>query len=380
MSFYISDENGKLIKIAGNERRSYLPLGTIICSAIIQNDAGLHLLDGSTLPCNGIYADFCTWLKANIDNVPTCTEEEFVLEVSTYGQCGKFVITDDYVVLPKITKFIEGLSNIGDIGTSLEAGLPNITGTFDGRPHTSGSTSYGGALVDGSGAFSFTKHGATYTGTGTAESSTSSHNDRMSFDASRSSEVYSKSNTVQPQATKYPYYIVVASIIKTDVTANIDNIISDLNLLNTKVNNLLDKPYFNGTFIKNKTYTFGKTLTASVRFGIPRTIVGEGIVVDEELSSINLITKGGKILISGSAYVSLTNTYNGIFTIKVDDNLYPLFSTATTTLHCYSFSTVIDIPSGTHNFSFVVYGNNPSNNTTIAFPEYHNTTFSICEI
>lgn len=380
MSFYISDENGRLIKIAGNERRSYLPLGTIICSAIIQNDAGLHLLDGSTLPCDGIYADFCTWLKANIDNVPTCTEEEFVLEVSTYGQCGKFVITDDYVVLPKITKFIEGLSNIGDIGTSLEAGLPNIEGSFDGRPHTSGSEQYGGALTNARGVFTYARHGSTTSNNGVAESGTSSKDDRVSFDASLSSEVYGKSSTVQPQATKYPYYIVVASIIKTDVTVNIDNIISDLNLLNTKVINLLDKPHFNGSFIKNKTYTFGKTLSATVTFGSPYVVEGDGILIDGELSSIDLVTKGGKILVSGSAYVSFTNLYNGTLAVKVDNTLYPLFSTATAAVHCYSFSTIIDIPSGTHNFSFIVFGNNPSNNMTMTFPQYHCTTFSICEI
>ena len=215
--------------VDGESKVLGLPIGMILPSAIVQNDARLHLLDGAELPRNGIYTEFCNWVDENITNVPNCPIEVYEDQLNTYGQCGMFVVTDTYIRLPKITKYIENASDINMIGASLNAGLPNITGTFDSRPHTSGSTSYGGALADGSGAFSFTKHGATYTGTGTAESSTSSYNDRMSFDASRSSEIYGRSDTVQPEATQYPYYIVIGTVLKTEVEVNIDSIITDLN-------------------------------------------------------------------------------------------------------------------------------------------------------
>lgn len=228
-----------------------LPIGTIISSAVVLNDAGLHLLDGSSIAISGVYAEFCTWLteKYNADNssVPTCTESEWQNEVNTFGQCGKFVIGSDYVRLPKIIKFIEGLSSLSDIGTSLGAGLPNITGTIEGRPHTSGSSTIGGALVASGGAFDFSIHGGSANDAGTAESGTSSKRDKVTLDASKSNSIYGNSDTVQPQATKYPYYIVVASTTKTDIQVNIDNIASDLNLKadndanNIKVDDWKDK-------------------------------------------------------------------------------------------------------------------------------------------
>jgi hypothetical protein len=51
----------------------------------------------------------------------------------------------------------------------------------------------------------------------------------IAIDASRSSPVYGKSNTVQPQSIKYYYYIVVGTVSKTSIQVDIDNIATDLN-------------------------------------------------------------------------------------------------------------------------------------------------------
>lgn len=241
-----TDANGKETDIAlKDDIKSGLPIGTIISSAVVLNDAGLHLLDGSSLATSGVYAEFCTWLtqKYNADNssVPTCTEDEFNNEVNTFGQCGKFVITNEYVRLPLITKFIEGIEKIGDIGKSLQAGIPNIEGSIEGRPHQSGSSGFGGALVASNGAFEYVRHGGSSTDSGVSESSTQSKRDIVRLDASRSSPIYGNSDTVQPQATKYPYYIVVATMTKTDIEVNLDNVASDLNLkANSDLSNVDD--------------------------------------------------------------------------------------------------------------------------------------------
>jgi hypothetical protein len=65
------------------------------------------------------------------------------------------------------------------------------------------------------------------------------------FDASRSNPIYGKSETVQPQSVKYPYYIVLATVKQTDVEVNINNITNDLNQLSNQIinieNSLLNK-------------------------------------------------------------------------------------------------------------------------------------------
>lgn len=211
-----------------------LPLGMIIPSAIIQNDAGLHLLDGSELAIGGTYDAFCQFIINNISKVATCTAADYQTEMNTYGQCGKFVVTSTYVKLPTITKFIEGLSDISNLGTSFGAGLPNITGELRGSASQ---------VVPPTGA----ETGALSTSQLTVNqyitlggSSANRNGSILSFDASKSNPTYGNSNTVQPQSTKFPYYIVVGTVIVKKIDVNLNNIISDLNNiagnLNTKAN------------------------------------------------------------------------------------------------------------------------------------------------
>lgn len=148
--------------------------------------------------------------------------------VTTYGVCGKFVYDSvaGTVRLPKITGFIEGAKDVTELGNLVEAGLPNITGSFN-----LGSTGLNTGMLGhcgGSGAFSGTETGsATYVAT--RNSSASSTNRSWDFDASRSSLIYGNSNTVQPQAIKVFYYIVVATVAKLPIEVDIDNVATDLN-------------------------------------------------------------------------------------------------------------------------------------------------------
>ena len=226
---------------------SNLPIGTIISSAIVQNDAGLHLLDGSSLLQNGIYAQFCSWLKArkleNSANVPTCSMLEYANDMLTYGQCGKFVINDtssiissssysveaNAIKLPTIIKFIENAVGIADIGKSYAAGLPNITGTFE-------PWSENNDVIRNNTTGAFRAEGENQLGSNIVGDY---DNPLFTFDASRSSPIYGRSNTVQPQSTKYPYYIVVASTMKTDIQVNLDNIANDVRDFNNRLLNAI---------------------------------------------------------------------------------------------------------------------------------------------
>lgn len=229
MSVYITDKDGKLVKVSGSNANFTLPIGSIFSSAIPIMDANVHLLDGSLISQTGLYKTFADLIKslvASSYNI-SCSETEFNNDVSATGNCGKFVVdnTAGTIRLPKITTFIQGLSSITDIGKSLEAGLPNITGTINNN--WTSSASYSGALY--------------LVGTGSANRAAtgSSNAYNMGIDASMSNSIYGNSDTVQPQATQFPYYIVLAAGYKPSQVVEMDNIVSDVNL---KQNKLIANP------------------------------------------------------------------------------------------------------------------------------------------
>lgn len=221
---YNEIQNTPIVQSGGN------PIGSIIVSTCKQNDAGLHLADGTTLNVGGAYDAFCKHVIKHQADFPHTDLATYELELETFGQCGKYVITESSVKLPKITKQIESANSEEELGQSLSAGLPNIKGQLG--PDASGGS--GQSLVNNGqnagllaeGAFSRIKTGAIGGfGEGKGYSRTSS----VDFDASRSSAVYGKSDTVQTQATKYYFYIVVGTVTKTDIEVNIDNVATDLN-------------------------------------------------------------------------------------------------------------------------------------------------------
>lgn len=92
-------------------------------------------------------------------------------------------------------KFIQG-SGINAVGTEKSAGLPNITGEFGAQ----GSTVVSSV---GTGAFRVNQTGKIDGGSSAYEH----YSLKQSFDASRSSSVYGKSDTVQPPAVVMNYII-----------------------------------------------------------------------------------------------------------------------------------------------------------------------------
>lgn len=203
-----------------------LPIGAIFASAIPITDARVHLLDGSYISRNGVYQEFATLIKSLVasgQNI-SCSETQFDEDVSKTGNCGKFVITNNGTIrLPKITTFIQGLSSIANIGSSFSAGLPNITGEIsrsDEYPLINMVKSQSGALspID-----------RTTTYGNQTQGGSSTRPQGISFDASKSNSIYGNSTTVQPNATQFPYYIVLASGYKSKKSLNIDNIMNEVN-------------------------------------------------------------------------------------------------------------------------------------------------------
>lgn len=111
---------------------SALPVGSVFASVGRLDDERFTLLDGKTISRIGTYEAFCNKVveKVQAGTWKACTEEEFNLEVSETGQCGKFVVSNDYVRIPKLgnslcSGVIDG--TIPVVGNGMTLGLTGAT-------------------------------------------------------------------------------------------------------------------------------------------------------------------------------------------------------------------------------------------------------------
>lgn len=181
------------------------------------------------------YVQFTNKVKSAVALYPSlaCTEEEWqtIATMTVGGQVGKFVVDDNAgtIRLPKIIMPIQGLTDLSKLAEIVEAGLPNIEGNTTG----SNVGNYSMGSMDGSGALYQTSYGASNTGVSNGQPHMGT---LINIDASRSSEIYGNSNTVQQEQIQYPYFIQVATGAETE-----DNIINEIELNNPF--SLLDYKY-----------------------------------------------------------------------------------------------------------------------------------------
>lgn len=96
-----------------------------------------------------------------------------------------------------------GASTTHPAGTTVDAGLPNITGNFNSRPHMTGSLGMGGPIVGADGKlFVHSPQASDNKDNSLTETDGLYKDDVIFFDASRSNPIYGNSTTVQP-ATYY---------------------------------------------------------------------------------------------------------------------------------------------------------------------------------
>lgn len=159
-----------------------------------------------------------------------CTEEEWQTAKtrSAFGQVGKFVFNYNgadivSVRLPRVVN-IQGLFDLQNLGMTIEAGLPNITGSVQNALNNvalfnQGDTSSSGSLI-------INARGTSANSANTGPVS-GRFNDQLLLDASRSNPIYGKSTTVQPEAIQYPYFIQISTGSETE-----NNIINEIELNN----------------------------------------------------------------------------------------------------------------------------------------------------
>ena len=126
---------------------------------------------------------------------------------TTYGIADFYGIDEENkrILLPRNKYFQQLTDDTTKVNKLVEAGLPNITGTFALGDVSDTYTAYTNSLQYGDGAFySNTQSTASYN-----ESGQSTKGNIPKFDASRSNSIYGKSTTVQPQSSlKLLYYCV----------------------------------------------------------------------------------------------------------------------------------------------------------------------------
>jgi hypothetical protein len=202
----------------------------IIQSPVPLTDANLHLLDGALLSGSGAYSAYVAMMGElyNTDPTATCWTDEATWQtsVTTYGECGKFVYdsVNNTLRLPKLASFVQATTTANELGTLVEAGAPNITGHAERSG--GGSISEFSVFTSSTGAITF----STASHPGISGSTSVVGSNSFDFDASLSNPIYGNSNTIQPQAIKYYFYIVVGTVSKTNIQIDIDNVMTDLAL------------------------------------------------------------------------------------------------------------------------------------------------------
>ena len=189
----------KIVAGFGGTKRSIGEVYFSQSSLATDNSGALPLFTGETIAsANTIYPEFYNWVSAHTEL--QCTTEEYEAALTTYGECAKYVIGGGSLRLPLIKNYIKA-ANTSEGIKNIEAGLPNITGTY--RDHDAALEG-----VEASGCFTVT----TATGRGNWNGDDGQH--IVSFDASRSSSIYGKSSTVTPASTTlYPWVVAYTAAI-----------------------------------------------------------------------------------------------------------------------------------------------------------------------
>lgn len=167
-------------------KKAGLPVGFEYTIPYTELQSGqLALLGGKYL--KSTYADLWTWVQTHPSMI--VTEEQWqTLKTASGGRAVPYYsnVDEQYFRVPLVTTWVRGASSLDEVGAVLEAGLPNITGEITNNAFNSNGNA--------NGCFSYVKNN-TYSNTGNVLPS-----GNVTLDASKSSSIYGKSTTVQPQS------------------------------------------------------------------------------------------------------------------------------------------------------------------------------------
>ena len=228
---------------------SALPIGSIFASVGKLDDARYTLLDGKTLSRTGTYESFCNKVVSEVQagRWTACSEDEFSSEVLETGECGKFVVTNDYIRIPKLgNSLCSGIvdGTIPVVGNGKALGITN--GTIVGDLINGGGDTYNRVGLHLS---------TTLTNATLPQSNANIRNDYSGLSLGvvqneQTSGLIGKINSVQVY-----YYMVVSTEGQTaEVGVDINQVYEDLNL---KANNDLSNALSVASSFKGQSIGWG---------------------------------------------------------------------------------------------------------------------------
>lgn len=249
-------------KLTKFQENSGLPVGFEYFSTNPNIPAGSIPLFGGEYS-REVYSDLWSWVQEQAGYL--LEESEWQEKSASNGGNVPFYSTGDGTTtfrVPSLKCWVKGANGIEEVGSYLSAGLPilpdmshthergtmDITGSFTGRPHTSGGN-FGGALTTTvAGAFTHTIQGGTAKHAGMAESSGTFTEDKVDFTASRSwtgatssasltrtTDIYGNSDTVQPKSIVGLWLVKAYGTITNVGSTDVANIAQGLTELENRV-------------------------------------------------------------------------------------------------------------------------------------------------
>ena len=212
-------ENWEAIKFGGG---SSVPLGSLIQNVGQIDDANFALLDGREISKKGMYKAFCDLVQKNVEAGKwfACTEEEYQEDIEKFGQAGRFVIKENAIKIPTITKFLGATITLEEIGKGFEESLPNFNGHIGVIGDTRINIRF---LLDVVGHMQIEEAG-TYTGYGQGPGGGTGKLARVNL--SNASKAYKDGAKVQTDHIKYPYYMCISNV------GQVDKVVIDINQVN----------------------------------------------------------------------------------------------------------------------------------------------------
>lgn len=214
------DANGDVL-VAG------MPIGHEWWTANPNIPAGCLPLFGGTFS-RSAYADLWAWVQTQTGYL--IGDDEWQMLSSQNGGNVPFYSDGDGSTtfrVPSLKCWVKGASGIEEVGSYLEAGLPNITGTFDAMEITNGTNNVcEGALY---GETSSIK----YIATGNSGTSLC-----IKLDASRSNPIYGASDTVQPPSVVGMWLVKAFGTVSNVGNQDIADISSGLRIVESRIGRL----------------------------------------------------------------------------------------------------------------------------------------------
>ena len=221
-----------------------LPLGHIFTWPFSTPPDGSIIANGSEYS-RELYSDLWNYVNQHLDWIKT--EEEWQqIASSNNGYCSYYSTGDGTTTFrtPKFAPYQQLAITSSNAGLYHEAGLPNISDSLQFRTINNPSATVKNIVdtypkVDSShnGSFSFEfGSGSTWSAALNYTGGINNKCDILHFDASRSSDRYGKSNTVQPESSEWIVCIVAYGKVTNVGNTDVANVMSAINNISSNPN------------------------------------------------------------------------------------------------------------------------------------------------